>query len=239
MTPERRVGGEVRVAGRTMTGAAMVYGTVSPDFAERFEPGAFGEVRARMAINLQHDRGVVLVPSATLTDRPEALRVSATLPDRSPPSRSSEGGRSTGTRLNSSRGAFGMRAGCGWSSGRSLPGSHSWTGPPIPRRVRRSGRDQGARFGLGYRCASPSNVRVAGVLDGRSSGTRSARPSKMRTGRRSRSSRPAGPTRPRSHLPAAGRCECGLSTMVTARLRATFQSPIQGGPRSPTTKRPA
>ena len=78
--PERRAGGEVRVAGRTLTGIAMPYRIVSPDFRERFEPGAFGEVRA-VDLNLQHDPGTVLARAATLTDGPEALRVSAELPE--------------------------------------------------------------------------------------------------------------------------------------------------------------
>ena len=82
MTAERRAGGEVRIAGRTLTGAAMVYGDVSPDFRERFEPGAFGEVRA-IDLNLQHDPAVVVARGASLTDGPEALRVAATLPEGS------------------------------------------------------------------------------------------------------------------------------------------------------------
>ena len=80
MTAERRAGGEVRVAGRTLSGVAMPYGTISPDFRERFEPGAFGPVAA-IDCNLQHDANTVLVRGASLTDSPEALRVSATLPE--------------------------------------------------------------------------------------------------------------------------------------------------------------
>ena len=83
MTPERRAGGELRIAGRTLTGAAMPYGDVSPDFRERFDPGAFAPVPGSIALNLQHDSGVVVAPDATLTDGPEALRVSATLPEGS------------------------------------------------------------------------------------------------------------------------------------------------------------
>ena len=79
-TAERRAGGEVRVSGRTLTGIAMPYGTVSPDFRERFEPGAFGEIRA-IDVNLQHDPAVVVARGATLTDSPRALSVAATLPD--------------------------------------------------------------------------------------------------------------------------------------------------------------
>ena len=79
MTPERRAGGELRIAGRTLTGTAIRYGDVSPQFRERFEPGAFGEVRA-IDLNLQHDRAVVLMRGATLSDSPVALSVRATLP---------------------------------------------------------------------------------------------------------------------------------------------------------------
>ena len=60
----------------------MRYGDVSPDFREKFEPGAFGEV-GTIALNLQHDPGVVLVRGATLTDSLRELSVSATLPDGS------------------------------------------------------------------------------------------------------------------------------------------------------------
>ena len=76
---EVRAGGEVRVSGRTLTGVAMPYGTVSPDFRERFEPGTFGDVPGRMATNLQHDPAVVLIPAALLTDDPRALSVRAEL----------------------------------------------------------------------------------------------------------------------------------------------------------------
>ena len=79
---EVRHGPELRVAGRTLTGTAIRYGDVSPDFRERFEPGAFGEVGA-VDLNLQHDPGVVLVRGATLTDGPRELSVTATLPDGS------------------------------------------------------------------------------------------------------------------------------------------------------------
>ena len=82
MEVERRAGGEVRVAGRTLSGVAMPYGTISPDFNERFEPGAFGEVMF-VDLNLQHDHGVVVARGAALTDSPQALRVSATLPEGS------------------------------------------------------------------------------------------------------------------------------------------------------------
>ena len=82
MTAERRAGGEVRIAGRTLTGAAMVYGDVSPGFRERFEPGAFGDVGA-IDVNLQHDPGVILARATTLTDSPRELAVRADLPEGS------------------------------------------------------------------------------------------------------------------------------------------------------------
>ena len=79
MVAEHRLAHEFRVAGRTLTGAAMVYGDVSPDFRERFEPGAFGEVRS-IPVNLQHDPSFVVVRDALLTDSPRELRVRADLP---------------------------------------------------------------------------------------------------------------------------------------------------------------
>lgn len=79
MNPEHRAGVEFRVAGRTLSGVALRYGDVSPDFAERFEPGAFGPVD-RVAINLQHDARMVVTPDAALTDGPRALEVRAELP---------------------------------------------------------------------------------------------------------------------------------------------------------------
>ena len=79
MNPEHRAGGEFRVAGRTLFGTAMRYGDVSPDFRERFLPGAFGEVRT-VDVNLQHDPALVAVRGAVLTDSPRELRVRADLP---------------------------------------------------------------------------------------------------------------------------------------------------------------
>ena len=79
MTPEHRAGCEFRVAGRTLSGTAMRYGDVSPDFRERFEPGAFGEVRT-VDINIQHDPALVAVRGAVLTDSPRELQVRAELP---------------------------------------------------------------------------------------------------------------------------------------------------------------
>ena len=72
------------VAGRTLTGRAVVYGDVAPQFRERFEPGAFGELPA-IPLNLQHDRSlVILEPGAfDLVDGPAALHVRAELHERS------------------------------------------------------------------------------------------------------------------------------------------------------------
>lgn len=79
---EHRTGPEFRVSGRTLSGVAMRYGDVSPDFRERFMPGAFGPV-ATIAINLQHDSNLVLAADALLTDSPRELRVRADLPPSS------------------------------------------------------------------------------------------------------------------------------------------------------------
>lgn len=81
---EVRHGPELRVAGRTLTGPAIVYGDVSPDYRERFEAGAFAPVPA-VPLNLQHDPAtVILAPGAfELRDTPAALEVRAELPERS------------------------------------------------------------------------------------------------------------------------------------------------------------
>ena len=82
MSIEYRAGVEFRVAGRTLSGVAMRYGDVSPDFRERFMPGAFGEVRT-VDINVQHDPALVAVRGALLTDTARELRVRADLPEGS------------------------------------------------------------------------------------------------------------------------------------------------------------
>lgn len=79
---EHRLAQEFRIAGRTLTGAAMVYGDTSPDFRERFLPGAFGEVRT-IDVNLQHDPDLVAARGAMLTDGPRELRVRAELAEGS------------------------------------------------------------------------------------------------------------------------------------------------------------
>ena len=72
-----------RVAGRTLSGTALVYGDVSPDFRERFVPGAFGpEIRA-LPVNLQHDPTLIVVDAAALIDGPRALEIRADLPEGS------------------------------------------------------------------------------------------------------------------------------------------------------------
>lgn len=69
---------EFRVEGRRLVGVAMPYGEISPEHRERFEPGAFGDVRL-VPVNLQHDRSVT-VGEGELTDGPDALRVSLEVP---------------------------------------------------------------------------------------------------------------------------------------------------------------
>ncbi|MCY4468370.1 MAG: HK97 family phage prohead protease [Thiotrichales bacterium] len=76
---EHRDGVTFRVSGRTLAGRALVYGDFAPQFAERFEPGAFGEVRT-VAVNLQHDPRIIIAPQALLTDSPRSLDVRADLP---------------------------------------------------------------------------------------------------------------------------------------------------------------
>ena len=72
MAIEHRAGVEFRIAGRTLSGVAMRYGDTSPDYQERFVPGAFGEVQS-IAINLQHDRSLVVVKDALLADSEREL----------------------------------------------------------------------------------------------------------------------------------------------------------------------
>ena len=78
---EHRLAQEFRVSGsgRVLTGAVMVFGDISPDYSERFEPGALAH-SGRIDINLQHDPAIVLVRDALLTDSPSELRVRAELP---------------------------------------------------------------------------------------------------------------------------------------------------------------
>ena len=79
--PEVRAGLEFRVAGRTLSGVVLRYGDVSPDYRERFVPGAFAPV-PDVPLVLQHDaRMRVLDPGAfVLTDTERELRIRAELP---------------------------------------------------------------------------------------------------------------------------------------------------------------
>ena len=81
---EHREGVEFRVAGRTLTGRALVYGDVSPGFQERFLPGSLAPVPA-VPLNLQHDASTTLIaPGAfILNDSERALEVRAELPPSS------------------------------------------------------------------------------------------------------------------------------------------------------------
>ena len=82
MEPERRYAAfRASEDGRTLSGRALVYGDVSPDFRERFMPGAFGSIEP-VALNLQHDRNLVLVNAdgLALYDSERALEVRASLP---------------------------------------------------------------------------------------------------------------------------------------------------------------
>lgn len=72
-----------RIAGRTLSGTALRYGDISPEFRERFEPRAFGDVPNTFPLNLQHDSSIVVVPQATLTDGQRELSVRADLPENS------------------------------------------------------------------------------------------------------------------------------------------------------------
>ena len=74
---------EVRLAGRTLTGAAMVYGTRAQDRPELFRVGAFNPLPADLGLNLQHDpnreiarlgAGLVLEDSASALELQAELR---------------------------------------------------------------------------------------------------------------------------------------------------------------------
>ena len=73
---------EVRVSGRTLTGAAMVYGSRAKDRAEMFEPGSLVPVLP-VTLNLQHDPTREIASTADdslrLADTAEALNISADL----------------------------------------------------------------------------------------------------------------------------------------------------------------
>lgn len=79
---EHREGVSFRVSGRTLSGTALRYGDIAPDFRERFEPGAFDEV-GTIPVNLQHDRNLIVAERAILSDSPRSLDVRADLPEGS------------------------------------------------------------------------------------------------------------------------------------------------------------
>ncbi len=86
MTIERHYSGiECRAAGRTLTGPAIRYGDVSPTHRERFEPGAFTLDNRTRWLDLRHDESRLLAWTGggglELTDAPDALTVTATLPE--------------------------------------------------------------------------------------------------------------------------------------------------------------
>ena len=82
MEPERRLALEFRVASRTLSGVALRYGDLAPQFRERFVSGAFGEVGS-IDVNLQHDPALVVARGAVLTDSPRELRVHVELAEGS------------------------------------------------------------------------------------------------------------------------------------------------------------
>lgn len=79
---------EFRAEGRTLRGVVVPYGTPARigTFTERFEPGAFGNVRdLDVILNVQHERRRPLARTGggglVLADGPEALRMTARLPE--------------------------------------------------------------------------------------------------------------------------------------------------------------
>ena len=87
---EHRFQHELRVAGRSLDGTLMPYGTpttIAGIGREMFKPGAFRELPGQIALNLQHDPQVIVVPAADLIDGADALRVHAELDERGAASR--------------------------------------------------------------------------------------------------------------------------------------------------------
>ena len=79
--PEVRAGLEFRVAGRTLTGRVMTFGDISPEYRERFLPGAFGP-EPSAPLNIHHDRAMVVLDAGryALNDTGRALEIRAELP---------------------------------------------------------------------------------------------------------------------------------------------------------------
>ncbi len=79
---------ELRREGRTLSGVAIVYGSearIFPDFRERFQPGAFGDVSSLdVILNVQHQRSRPLARSGggglELRDSATQLEIRAELP---------------------------------------------------------------------------------------------------------------------------------------------------------------
>lgn len=86
MTGEHTAPLELRVAGRTLTGAAIPYGEAARDRAEMFRQGSV-DLLEPVTLNLQHDpeRRIASTADGTLrvTDGPDALRLEADLRDGS------------------------------------------------------------------------------------------------------------------------------------------------------------
>lgn len=83
--PERRYA-EFRVDGDTLTGTVIAYGDEARfgDWRERFEPGSLRH--SDVIVNLQHDRARPVARTGAglaLSDGPDALRATITLPDTS------------------------------------------------------------------------------------------------------------------------------------------------------------
>ena len=78
--PEHRAGVEFRVAGRTLSGTVVRYGDVSPEWRERFVPGAFAPVPA-VPLDIQHDSRMVVLDAGAyiLSDGPRELSIRAEL----------------------------------------------------------------------------------------------------------------------------------------------------------------
>ena len=73
---------EIRLAGRTLTGDVMVYGSQARDRPERFESGAFNPLPDALALNLQHDpqREIASLGNGlVLQDTPASLELRAEL----------------------------------------------------------------------------------------------------------------------------------------------------------------
>ena len=150
MTPEHRAGCEFRVAGRTLSGVAMRYGDTSPDFRERFVPGAFGTVPATLPVNLQHDSSIVVAERAVLADTPRELRVRAELPEGSAALKLVRRARSTASASSSGRAGSGARRESASSSVPSSPALRWWTAARIRAQPRKCGRGPGGVYGRAF-----------------------------------------------------------------------------------------